>query len=45
MTYFQYCKMMYDRGFATQAQLKVWVKAGRLTATNFKTITGNEYEA
>jgi uncharacterized XkdX family phage protein len=43
MTDFEKCKRAYDLG-ATKEQLKVWVRAERITAEQYQEITGEPYE-
>lgn len=42
MTDFEKCQRAYKIG-ATNEQIKVWVRAGRITAEQYKEITGEEY--
>ncbi|NTU22319.1 XkdX family protein [Brevibacillus sp. HB1.2] len=43
MTDFQKWKYYYDRGWANAAQLKQVVSFNKITAEEFKTITGQSY--
>lgn len=42
MSDFEKCKRAYEIG-ATKEQLKVWVRAKRITAEQYQQITGEEY--
>lgn len=43
MTNFEKCKRAYELG-ASADKLRVWVKAGKITAEEFEQITGEAYE-
>lgn len=43
MTDFEWCKYAYDRGWARVDQLRIWVQANKITAEQFKEITGQDY--
>lgn len=36
-------KRYYDKGFYSKEDVAMFVKAGKLTAEEYKTITGDEY--
>lgn len=42
---FEKVKKYYDRGFYTKAQVADFVAKGKLTAAQYKEITGEDYEA
>jgi len=42
MTDFEKCQRAYKFG-ATKEQIAVWVKAGKISAEDYKTITGEDY--
>ena len=44
MKKFEMIKGWYDRGRKTAEEIKVFVKAGWITAKEFKEITGMDYE-
>ena len=41
---FEYYKNRYDKGYCTKEQLQRIVALGRLTADEYKEITGEDYE-
>ena len=43
--YYQKAKEKYESGAWTKAMLKVLVEKGKLTAAEYKQITGEEYDA
>jgi hypothetical protein len=45
MSYFEWCKYAYSKGWATAEQLKVWVAGGKITSVEFEDITGQVYVA
>ena len=42
MTNFEKCLRAYQIG-ATEEQIKIWVRAGKITAEEYQQITGEEY--
>lgn len=45
MNWFLTAKRYYDMGFYTKEQVKVFVAAGKITAEQYKEITGEDYSA
>ena len=44
MNWFLTAKRYYDMGFYTNEQVKVFVAAGKITAKQYKEITGIDYK-
>jgi len=43
MNWFEIVKRHYDAGRYTEAQVAVFVQAGKITPEQYQTITGSEY--
>lgn len=43
MTYFEWCQYAYEKGWATNEKLQIWVQAGKITAEEYQIITGEVY--
>lgn len=40
MLYFDWCKYCFDKGWANEEQLQIWLQAGKITEDEFNTIIG-----
>ncbi|AZV57911.1 XkdX family protein [Clostridium sp. AWRP] len=45
MDWFVFCKYYYDLGIANKDNLKIYIARGKITAEEYKQITGMDYEA
>lgn len=43
MTNFEWCKYAYDKGWATNEQLIIWMQLSKITAEEYEIITGIVY--
>lgn len=45
MDWFEFCKEYFDWGIANKDNLKIYVVKGKISAEQYKTITGIDYVA
>lgn len=45
MNWYEFCKNNFDDGIATADSLKIYVQKNKITADQYKEITGTDYTA